>query len=449
MKYQLYVQPDRGSEPFRRSMTAVQADGFVTTRRRSAVGVIILNPHEATMKLDHLAKVESRLRRAGLRANLMERHPAKSSFVRSFLVRVFHLKTVDIEQLSGSHLVMQTHHHEKPLISSSLEKRLERIAIRALYTVGLDFGEVVLTSLGGSGFTVTSISALPKAEATNSLESFARFAKNELAWLQGEHPSTMLLGMDPEFLVVDRGKGKIISASKYLEHGGVVGCDAVRTSERTIYPIAEVRPLPASSPRELVIHLMDALRAAARQIPQTAEWTWLAGSMPVKGFSLGGHIHFSGIPLTSDLLRALDNYLALPMALIEDERGRFRRPRYGFLGDFRRQSHGGFEYRTLPSFLISPRVTKGALSLATCIANNYWILKQRPLEQGLIHEAFYVGNKRRLNEAFAPLDREIRALPDYIEHQKYLEPFLETVRLGKTWDESKDIRALWNLGPLS
>lgn len=42
--------------------------------------------------------------------------------------------------------------------------------------------------------------------------------------------------------------------------------------------------------------------------------------MPQPGFPLGGHLHFSGVALNGALLRALDNYLALPLALLEDKR---------------------------------------------------------------------------------------------------------------------------------
>ena len=73
----------------------------------------------------------------------------------------------------------------------------------------------------------------------------------------------------------------------------------------------------------------------------------------------------SRIWLTSRLLRVLDNYLALPFILIEDQNTKLRRPRYGFLGDFRRKTHGGFEYRTLPSWIVSPRITKGVIASST------------------------------------------------------------------------------------
>lgn len=110
--------------------------------------------------------------------------------------------------------------------------------------------------------------------------------------------------------------------------------------------------------------------------------------MPQPGFPLGGHLHFSGVSLNGALLRALDNYLALPLALLEDKRATRRRPHYGNLGDFRRQSYGGFEYRTLPSFLISPQLAKGVIGMAFLIASQYPRLQRRPLVRRRLTEPF-------------------------------------------------------------
>ena len=38
--------------------------------------------------------------------------------------------------------------------------------------------------------------------------------------------------------------------------------------------------------------------------------------MPFTGYQCGGHIHF-GMPISLSLLRALDQYLAIPIAIVE------------------------------------------------------------------------------------------------------------------------------------
>ncbi|MDT2266346.1 hypothetical protein P7H12_25890 [Paenibacillus larvae] len=93
------------------------------------------------------------------------------------------------------------------------------------------------------------------------------------------------------------------------------------------------------------------------------------------------------------LLRALDNYLAMPLVLAEGITTRFRRPRYGFLGDYRRQRHGGFEYRSLPSWLVEPDLTEGIFCLSALIASHYLELNKLPLQELSFQRAYYEGEK--------------------------------------------------------
>ena len=98
--------------------------------------------------------------------------------------------------------------------------------------------------------------------------------------------------------------------------------------------------------------------------------------MPFRGHPIGGHIHFSQIQLTTDLLHALDTYLAIPDLLVEgSHRSRRRRRRYGYLGEYRLEGHGGFEYRTLSSWITTIHRAQATLSLAKIIAVEYPRLK--------------------------------------------------------------------------
>lgn len=253
-----------------------------------------------------------------------------------------------------------------------------------------------------------------------------------------------ILGMDPEFLLVQMPESKIVPASRFLERTGVAGCDSVTINGRRIYPVAELRPAPSSEPRELLAHLMRAFAAASRSISDHS-LIWQAGGMPQRGLPLGGHIHFSGVTLNGELLRALDNYLALPLAVLQDPRGSGRRPRYGVLGDFRLKSYGGFEYRTLPSFLVSPLVAKGVVALAGLIARGYQQLLQRPLAKAVIHTAFYEGNREVMQAHIPALLDDLTQMDGYNRYERYAAPLISQLRLGRTWDESRDIRKLWNI----
>ena len=330
--------------------------------------------------------------------------------------------------------------------SSTLFKRVERLAIKTLYTLGLDHGAVRMESSGNGGCAVISIDPCPWKGVTNLAATFRESWRQQQGLLDEErsHRPTPILGMDPEFLLVQMPESKIVPASRFLERTGIAGCDSVTVGGRRIYPVAELRPAPSSEPRELLAHLMRAFAAASRSISDHS-LIWQAGGMPQRGLPLGGHIHFSGVNLTGELLRALDNYLALPLAFLQDPRGSGRRPRYGALGDFRLKSYGGFEYRTLPSFLVSPLVAKGVVALAGLIASGYTQLRQRPLEKAEVHTAFYEGKREVIQEHIPTLVDDLKRLDGYARYERYASPLILQLKLGRTWDESRDIRKLWNI----
>ena len=56
-----------------------------------------------------------------------------------------------------------------------------------------------------------------------------------------------MIGMDPEFLLVQMPESKIVPASRFLERTGIAGCDSVTIGGRRIYPIAELRPARVQS----------------------------------------------------------------------------------------------------------------------------------------------------------------------------------------------------------
>lgn len=369
----------------------------------------------------------------------------KSAYYRKFKVTIFHLKALRAVPLRTGGK-MNSSLEEQPDRQSSLWRRLERTAVRALYVLGLDHGEVVIYAGEEGKYFVEEIHVTPDvtdealaplyAQAINSL-------LDELHTFALVKPE-MLIGMDPEFLLFDDNNRKVVPASRYLNHRGEAGCDVLRYRGRKLYPLAELRPAPGREPSEVVIHLLHAFRSAHRAIPDNG-LLWQAGGMPQRGFPLGGHIHFSGVPLTAELLRALDNYLALPVAAIEDPGSFRRRPLYGNLGDFRVQDYGGFEYRTLPSFLVSPLVTKGVVAMARLIAENSEVLTRRPLQKDEIYQAFYTGDQKIIRKALPPLINDIISITTYHRYENYISPFIEAVLSGRTWNESSDIRRLWKL----
>lgn len=325
-----------------------------------------------------------------------------------------------------------------------LRRAVEGMAIRALYALGLDSGEVLLIAMGERRYVVERVTPLEPAPGTPLPEPYASAALALSRSLAEEQPGRpgLLMGMDPEFLLLRVDTGRVVPASRYLPLTGVAGCDAGPPGTRGAFPVAELRPEPRGEPRALLAQLMSAAATADRLLP-AGQLAWRAGGMPLPGWALGGHLHFSGVTLTAPLLRALDNYLALPVMLLEDARSVSRRPRYGVLGDFRYQPHGGFEYRTLPSFLVSPVIAKGVVHLAYLIVSHYEDLMLAPLDREELHAAYYRGDRTPLRAAFQPLAAQLRTLGGYERAARYIEPLFRYIAAGRTWDEARDIRALW------
>lgn len=172
---------------------------------------------------------------------------------------------------------------------------------------------------------------------------------------------------------------------------------------------------------------------------------WVAGVMPL-GYPIGGHVHFSGIPLSNHLLRALDNYLAIPLSMLEPAKAsRDRRRRYGLLGEIRMKSHGGFEYRTPASWLVSPEIALATLSLSYLIVTGYTRLPSDLLMEPQAQDRFYAGDHDYFRPLFDDLWKQIHALPGYNEYSSLLEPLACIIRSGNSWDESQDLRKAWGL----
>lgn len=332
-------------------------------------------------------------------------------------------------------------------------RRAKRDAVRAVYALGLVTG-LVHIGIDKEGSTVV-ISADPTPKLDDRLAELFADAINRFTWeletaetkeRDGANRHAVLLGADPEF-VLRRPDGHFVSASKYLDREGTVGCDAVVLSRsRVIHPLAELRPKPSADPAGLVKELHRTMRQAAKAIGDP-ELAWLAGSMPAKGLPIGGHIHVSGVSINERLLRALDNYVALPLVLAEGAAAGLRRPRYGFLGDYRRKRHGGFEYRSLPSWLSTPELSLAVLTSAWLVALHYRELKQRPLERMDVQQAYYRGDKSELLPVVRSLWPELARLPEYGEYRQVLDDYRDRLFRLEGWNEQADFRIPWKIPP--
>lgn len=374
-------------------------------------------------------------------------------FQKVFIVYVFqtHVLGIFSEQrdvwLSRS-VKKKVQYREVSIDNKRIEiRKVKRIAIQSLHALGLDFGMVMV---GINGKELSVLHVVPKFKLfSNVITRISKAIHTLNRTLQNKiDPSQVMLGADPEFVLRKRN-GKFVLASNYFGKKGSVGCDQIwlqSDKTKTKLPIAEVRPLPNSNPLTLAHNIYLRLLYASKRISDPTIQL-LAGSHPLRGYPIGGHIHFSNIAENSFLLRALDNYLALPLLIIEDPAGLSRRPKYGFLGDYREKSHGGFEYRTLPSWLVSPHVTKGVLALAKVIACSYPNLRKVPLSSFAVQKAFYDGDQARLYALVQVLWHDLESQPMYADYKTSLDSLKEDILQQKSWDETSDIRIRWGIPP--
>ncbi|MDF2646250.1 MAG: phage phiEco32-like ligase-type 2 [Paenibacillus sp.] len=424
-----------------------------------------LQPIRATLRAQTRSKREELLHLHGIKtvAWLNGRSAKKEErliFTHKYKVAVFHLQTLVVYEKKETLLLSEKALYDQRQLNASSAyievtpdranfhvRRASRESVKAVYALGLDYGLVTIGVLPSGHTLVLDVDPVPKLNGKLAQLFAQAIDRYEIAIAKElRRKERAMLGSDPEFLLLST-QGKVVFADRFLTRDGEVGCDAVVLSgHRLILPLAELRPQPSTDPRELARNLRSTMQLAARKIDDES-LSWLSGGMPVGGYPLGGHIHFSRCWLNGHLLRALDNYLALPLILIEGETTRERRPRYGFLGDFRKKSHGGFEYRTLPSWMQSPDITRGVFALASLVADNYWLLPRQPLQEPDIQAAYYHGDKQRLQATVAKLWQDLEQLKGYDLFAAVLERLRERITSMEPWNERADFRKAWKIAP--
>lgn len=130
-------------------------------------------------------------------------------------------------------------------------KLLQRIAVRTLYSLGLDSGEVLLRAMGNRKYVVEHAAPLQQTSGRRLPEPYrsAAIALERSLALEQPGRSGLLMGMDPEFIILRESTGRVVPASRYLPTDGVAGCDAGPPGTRGAFPVAELRPQPRGEPR--------------------------------------------------------------------------------------------------------------------------------------------------------------------------------------------------------
>lgn len=323
--------------------------------------------------------------------------------------------------------------------------KVAELARRVILLLGLDLGLVNIDFTARRRFKVIGVDPCPELR-----EKDLNKVLDRISYLYGLDrivgAKDIKMGADPEFMLANVKSGKMVSASQFFPREGPIGCDNIRVPNRQQRPVGEVRPAPAYCPMDLTLNIRKCLDQAARLAPYR-NLKWVAGSQPFAGFSIGGHIHFSNIKLDAALLRALDNYVGIASFLIENPATAVRRrKKYGYLGEYRLKNHGGFEYRTPGSWLVSREIAAGILCLAKIVVSRYYQLNKNYLNTPEAQEAFYKGNQDYFRELFPEIWSDVQMLDLYDDYAEILSVIPRMVASRTVWDESQDIRKSWKVG---
>lgn len=373
----------------------------------------------------------------------------KNSYVRRYRVYLFDLKVLGMLRYSETTVdefpMANPYYSTEASSSPWQQKEWDKVCIsaaRGLYYLGLIFGAVDVGVEKTGRVVVYHVDAAPHL-TEYLVKAYSHALQDYVAGKS--HQGKLTLGADPEFMLRNRITKNMIMASHFFPQKGLVGCDQRSAAGRKKrFPLAELRPKPESDPLLLFENLRGAMHVAIKLVPYN-NIEWLAGSEPFPGYQIGGHVHFGNCWPSTAMMQALDNYLAIPALLVENGlSAKKRRSRYGFLGDFRWQHYGGFEYRTLGCWLVSPRIARAVLCLAYLVAHNHRRLKHNFLA-GTLRRDFYIGRKESFYGVFRKLWETISAIPEYASYEKELSCFAEMVRERKRWRENVDIRKTWKI----
>jgi hypothetical protein len=218
-------------------------------------------------------------------------------------------------------------------------------ALYALYVLNIPLGECIIQRDSVRDYRVYQVRPLKVEELTSAeKDKISRFREESC----DRRPLTF--GADAECLLQNRRTGTWVTASSVTAENKTIGYDdaiAVK-GNKVAHPILELRPEPATDGKQLHRHLYNLYTKLRVHLRKNGLQVDTAG---VGRFHAGGHLHVGNQPLTFKNVRNLDIFLTLPFAQVESGDPRVRRQRFGRLGSARPNSHSGFEYRSLASWV--------------------------------------------------------------------------------------------------
>ncbi|RXI97932.1 hypothetical protein DS745_16390 [Anaerobacillus alkaliphilus] len=224
------------------------------------------------------------------------------------------------------------------------ERELREFALQCLYLTNTILGECVVQRNSNREIRVVEVRPISVDQLTaRERELLSKELKTY------RHAQQLSFGADLELMLKSEKTGRYMNGE--MLKGYQFGFDqAIALYQSKVYhPIIEIRPKPASDMNNLHRNLLALFTQLIDEI-DNYQLTTITEPNPTGRFFLGGHLHFGNIPFTFKHVRVLDQFVAIPLSIVEKNPSYRRRNNYGRLGSVRKNDYNGFEYRVLPTW---------------------------------------------------------------------------------------------------
>lgn len=225
------------------------------------------------------------------------------------------------------------------------EKELIEFALQCLYLTNTSLGECIVQRCQKKDLAVVEIHPLTFKQLTDPEKQML-----ERKFQQHLKSTEITYGCDLEFMLLNKQTSNFIRADLLPKHNQVGFDDAIcLNGEGVSHPVFEMRPKHANNMAELHGNLLRLYLKLTKEAGLN-KLALVTDNNLHDRFFLGGHIHFGNVPFTFHHVQLLDQFLAIPSALVESNPSYKRRNNYGRLGSVRKNKFNGFEYRVLPTW---------------------------------------------------------------------------------------------------
>ena len=286
-----------------------------------------------------------------MKVDLVEKGNGSSNDVNPYLCGRFWKRSgmheiATIKQVNPRCIAKVVHLSEHP--GKSFTKHIIRSSkspgcINPVY-LGIAYGKRLYALVAEGTLYFNTEETLPTVDAKATLEDWVR------KYIKRVKEIEVTYGGDPEVLFYR--DGEFVEADElYDSYYDKIGCDGNSST-------GELRPSPVRDPDEIAKEIKSLLQDIHYDYPDVEVYAGGGGD----GNSTGGHIHFGGIKYTDSLIHVLDEYIGIPLKGVPGG----RRYGYGANSDIEEKPYG-FEYRTPPSFIVNPAITKAVYRIVNMI----------------------------------------------------------------------------------